>query len=71
MGAQTVTYDLQIEKERILFVDKNVKVGYPPELDSKLRIQSTGGAVLFKSNCRFPKNTLTAYGCCNRRNNLT
>ena len=58
MGAQTVTYCLQIEKERILFVDKNVKVGYPPELDSKLRIQSTGGAVYLKATADFPKTRL-------------
>ena len=50
--------DLQIEKERILFVDKNVKVGYPPELDSKLRIQSTGGAVYLKATADFPKTRL-------------
>ena len=50
--------DLQIEKERIIFVDKNVKVGYPPELDSKLRIQSTGGAVYLKATADFPKTRL-------------
>lgn len=50
--------DLQIEKERILFVDKNVKVGYPPELDGKLRIQSTGGAVYLKATEDFPKARL-------------
>lgn len=50
--------DLQIEKERILFVDKNVKVGYPPELDNKLRIQSTGGAIYLKATEDFPKTRL-------------
>lgn len=50
--------DLQVEKERILFVDKNVKVGYPPELESKLRIQSTGGAVYLKATEDFPKARL-------------
>ena len=50
--------DLQIEKERIIFVDKNVKVGYPPELDNKLRIQSTGGAVYLKATADFPKTRL-------------
>ncbi|OOF52305.1 TIGR03749 family integrating conjugative element protein [Rodentibacter trehalosifermentans] len=50
--------DLQIEKERILFVDKNVKVGYPPELDNKLRIQSTGGAVYLKATTDFPRTRL-------------
>ena len=50
--------DLQIEKERIIFVDKKVKVGYPPELDNKLRIQSTGGAVYLKATADFPKTRL-------------
>jgi integrating conjugative element protein, PFL_4704 family len=50
--------DLQIEKERIIFVDKNVKVGYPPELDNKLRIQSTGGAVYLKATADFPQTRL-------------
>lgn len=50
--------DLQIEKERILFVDKNVRVGYPLELDDKLRIQSTGGAVYLKATADFPKTRL-------------
>ncbi|MGR3807771.1 TIGR03749 family integrating conjugative element protein [Pasteurella testudinis] len=50
--------DLQVEKERIVFVDKNVKVGYPAELDGKLRIQSTGGAVYFKALSDFPTTRL-------------
>lgn len=45
---------LQVEKERIIFMDKNVKVGYPSELDGKIRIQSTGGAVYLKALNDFP-----------------
>ncbi|MCI5764656.1 MAG: TIGR03749 family integrating conjugative element protein [[Actinobacillus] rossii] len=40
---------LQVNTERIIFMDKNVKVGYPAELEGKLRIQSTGGAVYLKA----------------------
>ncbi|EBS3611268.1 hypothetical protein DPD44_25730 [Salmonella enterica subsp. enterica serovar Poona] len=36
---------LTVGQERIVFVDKNVKVGFPASLDGKLRIQSSGGAV--------------------------
>lgn len=36
---------LNIGQERIIFVERNVRVGYPPELEGKLRIQSTGGTV--------------------------
>ncbi|TYA47774.1 TIGR03749 family integrating conjugative element protein [Aggregatibacter actinomycetemcomitans] len=50
--------ELQVEKERIVFVEKNVKVGYPAQLEGKLRIQSTGGAVYFKALNEFPKTRL-------------
>ncbi|MDP8185320.1 TIGR03749 family integrating conjugative element protein [Phocoenobacter skyensis] len=46
--------DLQTNKERIVFVDKNVKVGFPASLNKKIRIQSTGGAVYFKALEAFP-----------------
>lgn len=49
---------LQVEKERIIFVDKNVKVGYPAELDGKLRIQSTGGSVYLKALETFPSTRI-------------
>ncbi len=34
---------LTVGQERIVFVNKNVRVGFPPELNGKLRVQSTGG----------------------------
>ncbi|MDY4281329.1 MAG: TIGR03749 family integrating conjugative element protein [[Pasteurella] mairii] len=46
--------DLQVEKERVILVDKNVKVGYPKTLDGKIRLQSTGGAVYLKALEPFP-----------------
>lgn len=49
---------LQVQKERIIFMDKNVKVGYPAELDGKLRIQSTGGAVYLKALETFPSTRI-------------
>ena len=50
--------ELQVNQERILFVDKNVKVGYPQELNGKLRIQSSGGAVYLKAEDSFPVSRL-------------
>ena len=41
--------DLEINQERLIFVEKNVKVGYPPSLSGKLRIQNTGGVVYLKA----------------------
>lgn len=36
---------LVVGQERILFVDANVRVGVPPAIVEKIRVQSTGGAI--------------------------
>jgi len=36
---------LVVGQERIVFVERNVRVGLPRSLDDKLRVQSTGGAL--------------------------
>lgn len=36
---------LVVGQERILFVDANVRVGIPPAIADKIRVQSTGGAI--------------------------
>lgn len=45
--------DLHVGQERIIFVDRNVAVGIPPELDGKIQVQSSGGAVYLKSKTSF------------------
>lgn len=45
---------LTVGQERIVFVNKNVRVGFPPSLNGKVRIQSTGGAVYFDASEAFP-----------------
>ncbi|WP_399199835.1 TIGR03749 family integrating conjugative element protein [Tenebrionicola larvae] len=40
-------------QERIVFVNRNVRVGFPPELNGKLRVQSTGGAVYLLAKADF------------------
>lgn len=45
---------LTVGQERIVFVNKNVRVGFPPSLNGKVRIQSTGGAVYFDAREAFP-----------------
>ncbi|HAT6803622.1 TPA: TIGR03749 family integrating conjugative element protein [Citrobacter freundii] len=40
--------------ERVIFVNRNVRVGYPAELDGKLRIQSSGGTVYLRASEDFP-----------------
>ncbi|WP_414737248.1 TIGR03749 family integrating conjugative element protein [Klebsiella oxytoca] len=49
---------LTVEQERIVFVNKNVRVGFPPELNGKLRVQSTGGAVYLQANSAFATTRL-------------
>lgn len=36
---------LQVDHERVVFVDRNVRVGVPSTLAGKLRVQSTGGTL--------------------------
>ncbi|WP_145931185.1 TIGR03749 family integrating conjugative element protein [Yersinia bercovieri] len=49
---------LTVGQERIVFVNKNVRVGFPPELNGKLRVQSTGGAVYLLANSTFATTRL-------------
>ncbi|SUP80458.1 integrating conjugative element protein, PFL_4704 family [Yersinia pseudotuberculosis] len=49
---------LNVDQERIIFVDKNVRVGFPPELNGKLRVQSSGGAVYLRPNTAFSSTRL-------------
>ncbi|GGB97682.1 integrating conjugative element protein [Dickeya fangzhongdai] len=46
---------LKVGQERVVFADKNVRVGFPRALDGKLRVQSTGGAVYLKADSAFPQ----------------
>lgn len=46
---------LMVGQERVIFADKNVRVGFPPALNGRLRVQSTGGAVYLKADSAFPK----------------
>lgn len=45
---------LTVGQERIVFVNKNVRVGFPPSLNGKVRIQSNGGAVYLDAREAFP-----------------
>jgi len=47
---------LLVGQERIVFVDKNVRVGVPASAAGRLRVQSAGGAVYLRArfNCRMP-----------------
>lgn len=49
---------LRLAQERVVFVDKNVRVGFPQALNGKLRVQSTGGAVYLRAEAPFPATRL-------------
>ncbi|MGJ0624653.1 TIGR03749 family integrating conjugative element protein [Xenorhabdus bovienii] len=49
---------LKVGQERIIFVDRNVRVGLPPALSERLRVQSAGGAVYLKARRAFPPTRL-------------
>lgn len=49
---------LHVGQERIVFVNRNVRVGFPPELKGKLRVQSTGGAVYLQPVAQFARTRL-------------
>lgn len=50
--------ELHTGHERVIFVNRNVRVGYPTELDGKLRIQSSGGTVYLLAGEAFPDTRL-------------
>ncbi|ENT4822636.1 TPA: TIGR03749 family integrating conjugative element protein [Klebsiella quasipneumoniae subsp. similipneumoniae] len=49
---------LHVGQERIVFVNRNVRVGFPPELKGRLRVQSTGGAVYLQPGEQFARTRL-------------
>lgn len=49
---------LTVGQERIIFVDKNVRVGFPASLNGKLRIQSSSGTVYLDARSAFPSTRL-------------
>ncbi|MEQ1977691.1 TIGR03749 family integrating conjugative element protein [Xenorhabdus sp. SGI240] len=53
-----LSISLNVGQERIIFADRNVRVGLPPSLSDKLRVQSAGGAVYLKANNTFPSTRL-------------
>ncbi|EAS1759731.1 TIGR03749 family integrating conjugative element protein [Salmonella enterica] len=53
--------ELHTGHERVIFVNKNVRVGYPAELDGKLRIQSSGGTVYLRADADIPDARLQLF----------
>lgn len=45
-----IAVPLQVGRERIVFVDQNIRVGMPRSLKDRLRLQSNGGALYLRAN---------------------
>jgi integrating conjugative element protein (TIGR03749 family) len=45
-----LTVPLIVGEERVIFIDRNVRLGLPPSLDGRLRAQSAGGAIYLRAN---------------------
>jgi len=41
---------LHVGEERVIFIDRNVRIGVPPSLGDHLRVQSAGGAIYLRAN---------------------
>ncbi|WP_437610019.1 TIGR03749 family integrating conjugative element protein [Erwinia sp. V71] len=41
---------LHVDQERVVFIDRNVRVGVPASLASRLRVQSAGGAIYLRAS---------------------
>lgn len=49
---------LSVNHERVFFVDRNVRVGFPAALNGKLRVQSSGGTVYLQASEAFERTRL-------------
>ena len=50
---------LVVGQERIVFIDRNVRIGVPAQLGERLRVQSAGGAVYLRANEAIPPTRLS------------
>jgi integrating conjugative element protein (TIGR03749 family) len=49
---------LVVSQERIVFVDRNVRIGVPASVGERLRVQSAGGAIYLRANDVIPPTRL-------------
>ncbi|MCW5706951.1 TIGR03749 family integrating conjugative element protein [Shinella sp.] len=41
---------LHVDQERVIFIDRNVRVGVPPSIGQRLRVQSAAGAIYLRAS---------------------
>jgi integrating conjugative element protein (TIGR03749 family) len=49
---------LMVGQERVVFIDRNVRIGMPAGLGEQLRVQSAGGAIYLRANAPIPPTRL-------------
>ncbi|UCF23412.1 MAG: TIGR03749 family integrating conjugative element protein, partial [Ralstonia sp.] len=49
---------LVVNQERVVFIDRNVRVGVPPSVGESLRVQSAGGAIYLRATQPIPPTRL-------------
>lgn len=49
---------LVVGQERVVFIDRNVRVGVPPAVSEQLRVQSAGGAIYLRASQPIPPTRL-------------
>lgn len=49
---------LVVGQERVIFIDRNVRIGVPESIDSHLRVQSAGGAIYLRASEPIPPSRL-------------
>jgi integrating conjugative element protein (TIGR03749 family) len=49
---------LLVGQERVVFIDRDVRVGVPPSVGDRLRVQSTGGAIYLRASEVIPPTRL-------------
>ncbi|QVX40744.1 TIGR03749 family integrating conjugative element protein (plasmid) [Ralstonia solanacearum] len=49
---------LNVDQERVVFIDRNVRVGVPPSIADRLRVQSAGGAIYLRASGPMPPTRL-------------
>lgn len=49
---------LIVGQERVVFIDRNVRVGVPPTIADHLRVQSAGGAIYLRASAPIPPTRL-------------
>src|SRR5690606_18362829 len=45
-----LTVPLVVGHERVIFIERNVRVGVPASVGERLRVQSAGGAIYLRAN---------------------